>query len=722
MKMWGLLLCSSTALAWTLPATAQEAAQPGAEAQDAATNDGNDIIVMARKRSERLIDIPETITALSADAIEKGGITSVNAIQQQTPNLLVNQRGDNEPNVVIRGVGAFGNTQGVGFYIDDVQNFTDQTMPVEDVERIEILKGPQGTLYGGSNVGGAVKYYLKRPGEESGGEAKIEYGSFDTFRSFLAYDARLADAFGVRISGYYNRSDGFISDSLRETHLDRSEDWGVRVAADWTPSDRFDAQLTYRHNDSDSGGNIYIIADEASDYSRQSAYSFDPRLRRNVDGGILALNYHASAFDISSITSYTHKSFTVHFDLDYSPADATSVEVGPDNRNATQVFTQELRAASSSGGDLEWLVGGYYSWVKNRAYTLNADLTLGPVASPTGSTLVIEDFLDNHTSEKQYAAFATLNYNLGKLKLGGGLRVARNEFVGRNDNFATVQSVKETTVLPKVTLGYQAGPDTLIYANYAIGSEPGRVNLLSAVSPASGDPYRSERANNFEVGIKGSSADRKLFYEFAGYYIDYSRRQFESTLFIDTNGDGLVDTPLEQILNIGKSVGYGIEGGVTYQPIRDLRLSLSGGYLHSEWSDRNANFRGTNLDGFVTPYSPRFTGNASVEYQAPLAASGLEINARAAVSYTSSYYNDPRKFTEQVEGSGVFFSTRQDGYALVNARLAVGNPDQGWEIAVRGENIFGEKYFTEFTPDALGRGTARIGQPATFLGSFSVKF
>jgi len=126
------------------------------------------IIVQARKRDEVLTKIPETISVVTAAQITKAGIKSVDDIGRLTPNVRLNQRQDNEPNVVIRGVGAFGNTQGVGFYIDDVQNFTDQTTAIEDVERIDILKGPQGTLYGGSNVGGAIKYVMAKPTDKLG--------------------------------------------------------------------------------------------------------------------------------------------------------------------------------------------------------------------------------------------------------------------------------------------------------------------------------------------------------------------------------------------------------------------------------------------------------------------------------------------------------------------------------------------------------------------------
>lgn len=140
-------------------ATAQTGS--GSTASNSTDNLAGEIVVTARKRSERMIDVPETISAFSEASLQKAGITNLDKLGQAVPNVVLNRRGDNEPNVVIRGVGSFGNVQGIGFYIDDVQNFTDQASRLVDLERVEILKGPQGTLYGGSSIGGAVKYVTK---------------------------------------------------------------------------------------------------------------------------------------------------------------------------------------------------------------------------------------------------------------------------------------------------------------------------------------------------------------------------------------------------------------------------------------------------------------------------------------------------------------------------------------------------------------------------------
>src|ERR1700730_8476506 len=160
-----------------------------------------EIVVTARKRSERVIDIPESITAITAGEIEGRGIQTIEDLGRQTPNLQLNMRQDLTTDVVIRGVGAYGDVLGVGFSIDNVPNFTDQTMRLEDVESVEILKGPQGTLYGGSSIGGLVRYVSKRPEFNWEGETFAEVGNYSHIDVSAAQNIPLIDGkLALRVS------------------------------------------------------------------------------------------------------------------------------------------------------------------------------------------------------------------------------------------------------------------------------------------------------------------------------------------------------------------------------------------------------------------------------------------------------------------------------------------------------------------------------------------
>lgn len=689
-----ILLAGTTLVLMPLPsAKAQEIPQDTAEPAA-----GGEIVVQARKRNERLLDIPETISAITADTIRDAGISSLNDLGRQTPNIILNRRQDNEPNVVIRGVGAFGNTQGVGFYIDDVQNFTDQSASVEDVERIEILKGPQGTLYGGSNIGGAIKYVLKKPTDVYGGEARVEYGGFDTVNAFAAVNAPLADGFAVRASGYYNRTGGYIANTLLGGNPDQGIEWGTRIAIGWQPTDALDVQFSYRHNELSNGGNVYVTAPEtdgSAAYRRTVDYNTDVMNKRRVDGGILSVAYDLGTVELTNVTSYTRRKNQLRWDLDYSSADGITAFNG--DRDKASVFTQELRLASSGSGPFDWLVGAYYAAVDNRGMTNNLDLLVGPAA---GGPQFIENYNNGDTIERQYAAFATANYRIGSLHIGAGLRVARSAFTGRDYNVPLSVNVNDTTVLPKITLSYDLAPDVMVYANLAQGVEPGRVN----VTTGTGGAYKSERATSYEAGIKGSALGRSLTFELAGYYIDYKRRQFE-TQFV--NDDGAIS---EEVTNIGRSVSYGLEGGVSYRPVTGLTLSASGGWLHSRWKDADALYSFVPVDGLTVPNAPSVTANGSIDYRIPVSDT-LELGLRGDYSHMGKFYWN------------ILNTSRQKAYDIVNLRASLGAPDGRWEVAVRGENIFDAKYYNEFTADVftVGEGLGAPGMPARVMASLSFK-
>lgn len=661
-----------------------------------------DIVVVARKREERLIRIPETVQAMTAETIERAGISSLADLGRQLPNVILNRRQDNEPNVVIRGIGAFGNTQGVGFYIDDVQNYTDQSAAIEDVERIEVLKGPQGTLYGGANVGGAIKYILKQPDDELVAEARGEYGTFDSMNLFGAVTAPLSSdgTIAARVSGYWNRSDGFVSNSFLGGRPDRSREVGLRVALRWKPSDQTEVRLSYRHNAVDNGGNVYVRPNNVSDYRRTVDYSVDVANRRRVNGGIMQIEHDFGGVALTSLTSYTKRTNDLVWEQDFSSADIATLYTG--DRNDTHVFTQELRLASDASERFDWIIGGYFSRVTNRGLTNNTNVLLGVDG---GGPALIEDFNNADAAEKQYALFATANYTGGPVRIGGGLRINRVEFGADLLNQGIRRSTGSTRILPKLSLAYDVAPDTMIYANAAVGIEPGRINLLSGTA----DAYRPERAISYELGLKGQTADRRLSYEIAGFRIDYKDRQLEIAQLVD----GVI---LEQIFNIGKSRSYGLEAGLSYRPGRFVTLSAQAGYLDVKW--RRGNASGQPLDGLVVPFSPRFSAAGSVDWRAPLG--NLEFSLRSDITHKGSFFWDLGN------------RAKAKPYQVVNVRAGLGSPASGWEFAIRAENLFDQGYYNEFiygifdTPDAVGNcdrcHLGAPGAPRRIMGSVKLSF
>jgi len=535
--------------------------------------------------------------------------------------------------------------------------------------------------------------------DKLGLDARAEYGTFRTTRLFGAINIPIADTLAVRVSSYYKRTNGFVRNVFLNRQADPKREWGIRGALRWTPTEALTVDLSYRHNQVKTGGNVYVVYG-GDEYVRETALDQQGHHKRIVDGGILTAKYDMGFADLTSVTSYTRRKYSFATDSDYSPADFLFTIVGP--RNQTKVFTQELRLASSGDGPLTWLVGAYYAQINDPSPLSHTILHFGVDTPPeVGLPFVPLDLplYDLTAKFRQKAVFGTVGYRTGPFKIEAGLRVGRSEFRQTFLDLGVTSEENGTKVLPKLTLSYDVDDNTILYGNIGVGSEPGKINVTSPV------PYKAERATSAELGIKGSILDRKLSYDVAAFYIDYKDRQLE-TQFLDANG-----VLTEAITNIGKSRGYGVEAGLTYRPIRALTFSASGGYLHSKWHDKNAQYQFQPVNGLWVANSPKFTGNASVDYSQEL-GHDLALGLRAEVSHTSSFFWD------------VLNTGKQKSYDLVNLRASLGRTDSGWEFAIRGDNVFNKKYYDDAVPNIFGPGinVGAPGRPATVTASVSFKF
>ena len=646
-----------------------------------------EVIVTARKRDEALRDVPETITAYSEQHLEKAGIRSLDDLGRSLSNVVLNRRGDNEPNVVIRGIGSFGNVQGIGFYIDDVQNFTDQASRLVDLQRVEVLKGPQGTLYGGSSIGGAVKYVTKKPGEAFEGKVSIEAGSYSILNVNGSVNVPLSDTVYARFSAYSDTTDGYLDNNITGKNNDEADEYGLRAAFQFLPSDDTEANLSIRYSDLDNGGNDYYLTSGTTDYRLDSDLNLDIFNRRKVLGSILDIQHQISDLSLTSLTSYTERENEIFWDLDYSSADGVSVA---QNRRPvkTKVLTQELRLQSDSGEAWNWLVGGYYSSVRDRSLVILADVFLGVDADGPVELL---DFHDNTSLEKTYAAFATVTYEAGAFEASLGARVNRNDFYGKNRLINDSMNVKDTVVLPKLTLSYEFDPTVMLYFNVSEGYEPGRFTLFNETPLIA---YKPEESQNFELGVKGQTEDGFLTYEVAGFYIESTDRQLETLVLVG-------GVPNEAIGNVGDASTLGAEFSVTVRPTSELSFSVNGGWMNSE-------FDAGLFDGFDVPFAPEFTGGASVDYVTDISPS-LTLSLRADVSHSEGFYWDTVNMLEQ------------EAYSVFGARIALATLDDKWEVAVRVDNLTDEKYHSELQPfdaDLL----ARRGRPRTTIATVTYHF
>lgn len=671
-----------SAKAWLLVGAAFAPVSSPANAQSASAEiDGvatADIVVTAQKRSERLRDVPASVSALTSETLVEKGVTSFNDLGRQTPGLTMVQRGSNIPNVVIRGVGAYGNVQGTGFYVDDVQNFTDQVMRPEDIERIEILKGPQGTLYGGSSLGGAIKYITKQPKFDTSADFTGEVGGHGLWKVYGAINTPIAsDVVAARVSAYYSHDGGFITDTNIGGRTAKNLEYSVRGQLLIKPNDNFTATITARTRTLETGTG-YVPQNDVHNPIYTSSVNVRNLQRVRVWGVSANLNYDFGPVELTSISSATRQTTYTNTDIDYTNVDFLR---GVTDSRPAKVFTQELRLTSANDGAFSWIAGLYA--MRGRNITLPAspfDLTIVPI----NTTFT---FYSYDTVQTDLAAFATGNLRLGDLLLSAGARVAHTKF--RADSFFSdgvavnrrYRADNPVVVLPKFTATYKVSDDVSLYASVAEGYEAGKVDVQ--VDPA--NPYKSEVSWAYEIGSKGQLFGRALYYEVAAFYIDEKRRQNQSLILTPSGAF------LKTITNIGGSTTKGVEAHLEWRPTSDLSFNGAVGYLDATW-DSNAVFDGVSIAGRQIPNAARWTGNMGVNFT-PSLSDTLELTFNANATYQGRFPWAP----DYTPVSGT-----NPSYWVVTSRIGVRARDGRWEFSVRADNLFDKKYFTEFVPVAFG--------------------
>ena len=670
-------------------------------------------IVTARKREENLFDIPESVSAISGSAIDKQNIKGLNKIGLAVPNLNLSMRTDGYPNVTIRGVGAFGMTQGVGFYLDDVQLWGDASSRFGDLARIEVLKGPQGVLYGGSNIGGAVKYVSERPSsDELSGRVKVLAGEQNVIDTEGAINIPLSGDWAMRAFGFYREDDGFMYNpnspspvygviSNQPEDVTAYEEMGGRISIAGDVSDTFSVYASFRYNEYDGPVNNWaretgispnFLYPKVLDANKNSSHD------RETWGAKLELNWELDSFSVKSITSHTDTESTRITDVDL-----TQLAFNHTKRPETlEVTTQEFRFTSNTDGDLQWQ-GGLY--LTDYSETMFSFLNLGWIALGVEdpSLIIPIPFEARHDDRSNRAAYGNITYTQGDWEFGAGIRVDRWESEEASfdvcadpEDASTCgihsASKSETEVLPRLSIKKNI-ENGILYATIAQGYEPGGWNGIVLGGPpvydANGNKtlgsFDKEEALQIEVGAKMEFMDGRANASIALFHTDYESRQYE--FLVPASNGNLVDG----IINVGDSTQMGIEISAAVQATEHLLLTAAYGMIDAEWDDNTsvtivAPDSSTTYDisntepSQVVPNSASFT--ASFRY--PM-TNGFDLMADLQLSHNG-----------EMEGGKPWDTTRHPSYTVIDAQIGITNGP--WELMLNVENLTDEEYYTDLEP------------------------
>jgi iron complex outermembrane receptor protein len=691
------------------PSTARAQGAVTSEAGAATEETGlTEIVVTARKRVETMQSIPESIAAFGSQEIAEAHITKIDDLGNLVSNLNITTRADNTPDVVLRGIGSFGVVSGVGFYANDVQIFDGQSVRTDDIERIEVLKGPQGTLYGGSNIGGAIKYITRLPTDEFHAGASVEFGTYSTqtYSGYLS-GPLVPGVLDARASFFNSHTDGYLYDPVLNRTVDGGTERGGRLTflykSDATTAALY---LDYNWNRAGSGANLYYRPDSPTDYSLNIADGTLPQFLRGLYSATLKIDQRlGDHLDLTSISSYFHSYADVTVDVDKGPIPFLT---------AHQAFThdvgsQELRLANSGDSALKWLVGVFAQANDPSVFTNTVAFNGDPsnpanFTDPTQFSAQNTDVIQRH---REYAVFGNVSYDWAKWTFETGLRADYNNSSLADPLYSIANEQHGTEILPKFSASYHFDKDVMGYASVSRGFQPGDlVEEFDANGNAFAGKYKPETTWNYELGLKSTFFDR-LRFNAAVFYIDYRDRLFQTVAF-------QANQFVQLTQNIGASRSYGGEFDVSARLTQDLLFSTSFGVTKAIWGnvpyyDLDLNQQ-TNLSGRTAPYAPDYQGSVSLDWSHHL-TENLTVGARADATLVGHQYWDPTDHFQQ------------PAHQLVN--LGVRLEGAQWSVAAHVSNVFNKLYNTEFISAAEVQApfnVAGIGRPRLWTVTLSYRY
>ncbi|MBP7334320.1 TonB-dependent receptor [Niveispirillum sp.] len=711
---------ASTALllaAGVLPAAAEELLQL------------EEIIVTARRMEENLQRTPVAVTAVSEADLRDKNIESLLDIGAVAPNVMVGSQSANgglNGGFFIRGIGqdrsGIGFDQGVGIYVDDIyQSRSDNSLiDIVDVERVEVLRGPQGTLFGKNTIGGAIRYITKAPSSKAGGYVDATVGSYDRADIKASVNVPLTETLFVKATvGSLNR-DGYIKHVV-DNDRDGDQDTQVgQVQVRALLSDRLTVDLSAAKTRSKNSGRAYII-----DYI-DAADTFPTRFRAKT--GLPFDNRFASTGPYTRYggdnTSYSYDGYTLSGVINFDVTDDISLKsitgymqadiMSANDWDGTQYqvydivndrkidqFSQEFQLSGAGFDNRFHYVGGLYY------------LTESPVDNAIVYTAFDAQFpAPRLTSQSQtvdsYAAFAQGTYSLTEqLSVTGGLRYSRDDKSAKGSRadtrFSGTGEGSWDDVSSRASIEYQWNDDVMTYAAVTKGFRSGGINIGTA-APVVFTKYDPETVWNYEGGIRSDLLDRRLRLNITGFHMDYTDQQLTAL-------NQATNTIFMQ--NVGSSHRTGLEVETQALVAEGWRLEGTFGYLEAKYDDVGT-ATGITKNSRVLR-SPKYTYTLGSSYTVPVGAgtmtSNLNYNYRSKQSTTSTDTN----------------SVLLDGYGLLNARIQYDAPDEAWSVAVQATNLADKVYYIggiDFARREALTGVSQldVGRPREFAVNFRYRF
>lgn len=749
---FALIAGASVAHAQSEPASDAPAAP---EVQAADEGSLADIVVTAQRRKERSQEVPIALTAFTSQDIAQRRIENLADLNNLAPGLrITNADAAANPKIFIRGVGLndFNATSssGVGMYVDGVYigSLLAQLAGFYDLQQVEVLRGPQGTLFGRNTTGGAINITTKQPTFDRTADFTLDYGRFNQVSATAGLGGTLIPGLvAYRVAGMVYRDDGHTENRYTGDRVNNNNRYAGRVSFLITPDANTDITISANRFWNRGGARQpksrplfpttaaatgadgvcapgYYNSGQCTDALGYAETNSDPfSINSNIQGmdkidlwGVSGtINRKFGNLELVSITAYSDVKRSDLENTDASPLQMVEI----DYISAQKQFTQELRLQGDTGR-ATWVLGGFYEHeiVTNDTATdllralrplfITPDNPTG--ASPANSVGVFTNPTRQVTDS--YAVFGQLDYKLtDRLVLTGGLRYSADD-----KNFHYVRAAEGTVLFTvdhdktfadwsgRVGLRYTVNPDWNVYASFNRGYKSGGFFGGSADSPSQLDPYQNETVNAYEIGSKMDLFGHHLRINASAFYYDYNNIQAFS--LVERSG-----VTVQVLDNAASAKMYGGELEITATPVHNLNLSGSVSYLHANYGDY-ISLGADDYSGNRMPHAPRFSFTAGARYKIDLGDAGA-ITPRLDASYRTRVYFDSTQ-RDRVSDGNAFLLDGEIAYAL---------PGGNVELGVWAKNLTDHVYLVGISPiDSLGVDLMSYAPPRTFGGFLRFHF
>jgi iron complex outermembrane recepter protein len=736
-------------------------------------SDGNgavlqSVFVTARKRTEDLEQVPISVSSVSGRELEQNANYSIQELADKVPNLLIAPSNVRQTSISIRGLGKNSANDGletsVGVYVDGVYlgQPGETAFDLFDLDHIEVLRGPQGTLFGKNNTGGVVSISTRKPDFTPELEVESIGGNYGTYEVHAAGNVPITDTLAVRMTAYDRNRDGFLDDLYNGTRFNGYDRQGARLQFLWQPNDALSARLVAERYQSSEYSGVSVLLNPMATYANGAvntqtfaaytaplkfvpvyapwAGNIDLNSARPVtttqDNVSAQVTWHVGGYSIDSISAFRHYTFDAKNDIDGMPLDIVNFDgTTSDNKQVSE----ELRLSSPTGDRFDYVAGLYYF---HQSIWTNSDTLFGSdyaaVAGDSGNTAaalegVRQDVIGTPVTTS-YAAFAQANYKVAdSVTLTGGLRETReskhatiNHVVSGGadaatlsaddaalraatvDTSATAASFTENALSWLGTVAFRVTEDSNAYVTAAKGFKSGGINVEDTTVPSIVAP---ETAYSYEAGLKNRLLDRRLLVNINVYW--ETVKNYQGNFQSPTLGN--------YIANVGDVRVHGAEFETEARPIESVRLGASAAYNEATYQNFNNAKCPTELlnvlkicdfSGRTLPFAPHWTGTASASYTHRL-NDHLKTVVDGYVTFRSA---------SNVNQSLSIYGT-QAAYTVANFQTSVASLDDRYALAFWVKNAFDTQFLTAVGNTYSSRSfTAALGDPRTFGATLRVSF